>query len=133
MRCSALLPAMRPRRSWRRAWRERRPRALWLQGTPLPITPISIYTIPCEDSLPFPAKCKMFSTARGFLLPSLRGDRSDVIARSPGAGRVIDTLAARGLYVPDVGGDIAVPPADSYRTVGYKSSYRVSAQSAQSE
>jgi hypothetical protein len=46
---------------------------------------------------------------------------------------VIDTLDARGLYSPDVGGDIADPPADSYKTMGYKASFRVSAQSAQSE
>src|SRR5262249_34518775 len=49
------------------------------------------------------------------------------------AGIVIDTLDARGLYTPDLGGDIASPPVDSHRTAGYKSSYRVQAQTAQTE
>ena len=80
-----------------------------------------------------PGQRKMVFISPGFILSSLLAERSDVIDRSTRAGIVIDTLDARGLYVPDVGGDIADPPADSYRTAGYKSSYRVSAQSAQSE
>jgi len=46
---------------------------------------------------------------------------------------VINTIDARGLYTPDILGDIADPPVDTYRTAGYKSSYRVAAQIAQSE
>jgi hypothetical protein len=46
--------------------------------------------------------------------------------------RLIDTLDARGLYTPNVAGDIA-DPADSFRTAGYKASFRVQAQLAQSE
>jgi len=46
---------------------------------------------------------------------------------------VIDTLDARGLYTPDLGGDISSPSVDTYRTAGYKTSYRVQAQFAQEE
>jgi VWFA-related protein len=80
-----------------------------------------------------PGQRKMVFISPGFIISSLFAERSEVIDRSTRAGIVIDTLDARGLYAPDVGGDIADPPADSHRTAGYKSSYRVSAQSAQSE
>jgi len=80
-----------------------------------------------------PGQRKMVFISPGFIISSLLAERSEVIDRSTRAGIVIDTLDARGLYAPDVGGDIADPPADSYRTSGYKASYRVSAQSAQSE
>jgi len=40
---------------------------------------------------------------------------------------------ARGLYTPDVMGDIADPSNDSVRTAGYKTSYRVAAQFAQQD
>ena len=80
-----------------------------------------------------PGQRKMVFISPGFILSSLIAERSEVIDRSTRAGIVIDTLDARGLYAPDIGGDIADPPGDSYRTAGYKSSYRVSAQSVQSE
>jgi len=80
-----------------------------------------------------PGQRKMIFVSPGFILSSLLAERSDVIDRSTRAGVAIDTLDARGLYTPDVGGDIADPPADSFRTAGFKSSYRVAAQSAQNE
>jgi VWFA-related protein len=80
-----------------------------------------------------PGQRKMVFVSPGFIISSLLAERSEVIDRSTRAGIVIDTLDARGLYAPDVGGDIADPPVDSYKTVGYKASFRVSAQSAQSE
>jgi VWFA-related protein len=80
-----------------------------------------------------PGQRKMVFISPGFLLGTFISERSDVIDRSTRAGIVIDTLDARGLYTPDVGGDIANPPADSYRTAGFKASYRVQTQSAQSE
>jgi len=79
-----------------------------------------------------PGQRKMVFISPGFILSTLLSERSDVIDRSTRAGIVIDTLDARGLYAPDVSGDIADPPADSFRTAGFKSSYRVAAQSEQS-
>ena len=38
-----------------------------------------------------------------------------------------------GLFTTDVGGDIADPPRDSFRTAGYKASYRIASQLAQNE
>jgi hypothetical protein len=80
-----------------------------------------------------PGQRKMVFVSPGFILSTLLAERSDVIDRSTRAGVVIDTLDARGLYTPDLGGDIANPPADSFKTVGIRSSYRVAAQSAQDE
>jgi hypothetical protein len=80
-----------------------------------------------------PGQRKMVFISPGFIISTLFAERSEVIDRSTRAGIVIDTLDARGLYAPDISGDIADPPADSYKTAGFKTSYRVAAQSAQSE
>ncbi len=56
-----------------------------------------------------------------------------VIDRATRSNIVIDTIDARGLYTPDVLGDIANPPGGSYRVMGPKALYRTVAQSAQSE
>jgi VWFA-related protein len=80
-----------------------------------------------------PGQRKLVFISPGFILSTLLSDRVDIIDRSNRAGVVIDTVDARGLYTPDVMGDIANPPRDSFRTAGYKTSYRVQAQSAQSE
>jgi hypothetical protein len=80
-----------------------------------------------------PGQRKMVFISPGFVLSTLLAERSEVIDRSTRAGVVIDTLDARGLYTPDLIGDIADPPVDSYKTGGFKASYRVGAQSAQSE
>src|SRR5260370_8717778 len=45
----------------------------------------------------------------------------------------INTSAGRGLYAPDMGGDIADPPHDSFRAAGFKLSYRVAAQLEQED
>jgi hypothetical protein len=60
-------------------------------------------------------------------------ERVDIIDRANRAGVVIDTLDARGLYTPDLGGDISSPSVDSYKTVGFKNTYRAQAQFAQQE
>ena len=80
-----------------------------------------------------PGQRKMVFVSPGFILSSLLAERSDVIDRSTRSGVVIDTLDARGLYTPDLAGDIANPPAGSFKTAGIRSSYRVAAQSAQDE
>jgi len=67
----------------------------------------------------------------GFILSTLQYEASEMVDRATRANIVINTIDARGLYAPDVMGDIAEPPRDTVRTAGYKSLYRVSAQSAQ--
>lgn len=69
----------------------------------------------------------------GFILSTLYIEASGIIDRAARSNIMIDTLDARGLYAPDVGGDIANPPRDSYRTAGPKLGYRVAAQSAQED
>src|SRR6266852_2105924 len=69
----------------------------------------------------------------GFITSTLQSEASEMVDRATRANIVINTIDARGLYAPDVMGDIADPPNDTYRTVGYKASYRVAAQSAQEE
>jgi hypothetical protein len=69
----------------------------------------------------------------GFLTTTLQSEASDMVDRATRANIVINTIDARGLYAPDVMGDIADPPRDTVRTAGYKASYRVAAQSAQED
>src|SRR5216684_789003 len=69
----------------------------------------------------------------GFLTTTLQSEASDMVDRATRANIVINTIDARGLYAPDVLGDIADPPRDTIRTAGYKASYRVAAQSAQED
>jgi hypothetical protein len=60
-------------------------------------------------------------------------EASDLVDRATRANIVINTIDARGLYTPDVMGDIANPPRDTMRTAGFKTTYRVAAQAAQEE
>src|SRR5437899_8417998 len=69
----------------------------------------------------------------GFITSTLQSDASEMVDRATRSNIVINTIDARGLYAPDVGGDIADPPHDSYRAAGYKTSYRVAAQLAQQD
>ena len=69
----------------------------------------------------------------GFILSTLQYEASDLVDRATRANIVINTIDARGLYVPDIGGDIANPPNDFGRTGGYKSTYRIAAQTAQED
>lgn len=69
----------------------------------------------------------------GFILTTLQSNTFDLIDRAMRANIVINTIDARGLYTPDLGGDIANPPNDMSRTTGIKSMYRVTAQEAQYE
>src|SRR5207249_6075556 len=69
----------------------------------------------------------------GFIPSTLQSEVSEMVDRATRANIVINTIDARGLYTPDVGGDIADPPRDSFRTAGYKLSYRVAAQLAQQD
>ena len=69
----------------------------------------------------------------GFISSTLQLEASETVDRATRANIVINTIDARGLYTPDVGGDIADPPHDTFRTAGYKTSYRVAAQLAQED
>src|SRR5882672_1219789 len=69
----------------------------------------------------------------GFISSTLTSEASELADRATRANIVINTIDARGLYTPDVMGDIADPPKDTFRTAGYKVSYRVAAQSAQED
>ncbi len=69
----------------------------------------------------------------GFISSTLQLEASEMVDRATRANIVINTIDARGLYTPDVGGDIADPPHDTFRTAGYKTSYRVAAQLAQED
>jgi VWFA-related protein len=70
----------------------------------------------------------------GFISSTLQSEASEVVDRATRANIVINTIDARGLYAPDVMGDIAnPPPIQSYRTSGFKATYRVAAQSAQED
>ncbi|PYT78036.1 MAG: hypothetical protein DMG40_21290 [Acidobacteria bacterium] len=69
----------------------------------------------------------------GFILSTLQYEASDLVDRATRANIIINTIDARGLYAPDMLGDLANPPRDTVRTSGYKASYRVAAQSAQED
>ena len=70
----------------------------------------------------------------GFISTTLQSETSEIVDRATRANIVINTIDARGLYVPDVLGDIAnPPPVQSSRTPGFKASYRMAAQFAQQD
>src|SRR6266566_1889203 len=69
----------------------------------------------------------------GFIPSTLQSEASEMVDRATRANIVINTIDARGLYAPDVMGDIADPPHDGLRTAGFKTSYRVAAQTAQED
>jgi VWFA-related protein len=80
-----------------------------------------------------PGQRIMVFVSPGFIVTlSLGLESSALIDRANRSNIVINTIDARGLYTPDMG-DIADPPHDSGRTQGYKSSYRMTAQLAQSD
>jgi hypothetical protein len=86
-----------------------------------------------EDALrrlsSMPGERIMLMVSPGFLLTTAYLDESGVIDRANRSNVVINTLDARGLYTPDVMGDISRPSSDSFRTAGVKTMYRVSEQS----
>ncbi len=64
----------------------------------------------------------------GFLLSTQFLDEMGIIDRANRASIVINTVDARGLYTPDIGGDIASPRTDTYKTAGFKTMYRTQEQ-----
>jgi VWFA-related protein len=80
-----------------------------------------------------PGQRVMVLVSPGFIVTKYTQEGGDLIDRANRSNIVINTIDARGLYTPDVLGDIADPPHDSIRTAGIKGAYRVEAQSAQSD
>jgi VWFA-related protein len=80
-----------------------------------------------------PGQRVMIFVSPGFIFSTLTLGPTDLIDRATRANIVINTMDARGLYAPDVLGDIADPPHDSVLTRGFKVSYRVLTQGVQSQ
>lgn len=83
--------------------------------------------------LGMPGERVMVLVSPGFIPSTLWTDISGLIDRATRAHVVINTIDARGLYTPDLDGDISSPSQDSFRSAGFKTSYRIAAQSAQEE
>jgi VWFA-related protein len=75
-----------------------------------------------------PGERVMVLVSPGFVLAQSYLDESGIIDRANRANVVIHTLDARGLYTPDLMGDISQPNSDSFLTGGYKTMYRVDSQ-----
>jgi VWFA-related protein len=81
-----------------------------------------------------PGQRVMVFVSPGFIIAKLFTETSGIIDRATRTNIVIDTIDARGLYTPDLMGDIANPPGGlTGRVAGLKGLYRTSAQSAQSQ
>jgi VWFA-related protein len=81
-----------------------------------------------------PGQRVMVFVSPGFVVTTmLTSDSSSLIDRANRSNIVINTIDARGLYTPDLLGDISDPPHDSIKTAGIKGLYRVQSQSAQSD
>jgi VWFA-related protein len=90
-----------------------------------------------EDALrrlaAMPGQRVLVFVSPGFIMSKLFIEAHEIIDRATRANIVIDTIDARGLYSPDVMGDISDPPGGSFRVQGPKALYRTSAQNAQSQ
>jgi VWFA-related protein len=80
-----------------------------------------------------PGQRVMVLVSPGFIVTTNTREGRDLIDRANRSNIVINTIDARGLYAPDLLGDISDPAVDTGSTVGYKSSYRIQAQFAQSD
>jgi VWFA-related protein len=80
-----------------------------------------------------PGQRVMVLVSPGFIVTTNTREGRDLIDRANRSNIVINTIDARGLYTPDLLGDISNPAADSGSTAGYKTSYRLQAQFAQSD
>ena len=80
-----------------------------------------------------PGQRVMVFVSPGFLLTMHTHEQGDLIDRANRSNIVINTIDARGLYTPDLLGDISEPTTTPAQTQGIKDSYRLSEQFAQSE
>lgn len=80
-----------------------------------------------------PGQRVMVFVSPGFILAQLFIEASGIIDRATRTNIVIDTIDVRGLYTPDLMGDISDPPGGlGGRVAGLKALYRTAAQSEQS-
>jgi len=78
-----------------------------------------------------PGQRVMVLVSPGFIPSRLWPETSELVDRATRANIVINTIDARGLFTPNLMGDIADPPHDAWRTAGFKASYRVTSQLAE--
>jgi hypothetical protein len=79
-----------------------------------------------------PGQRVMVFISPGFPLNQHTRNTEDIFNLANRSNTVINTIDARGLYVPGMG-DIGDPPHDTLRTAGIKGGYRMSSQAAQAE
>ena len=80
-----------------------------------------------------PGQRVMVFISPGFIPSTLWPEMMALIDRANHSKITINTIDGRGLYTPDVNGDIADPPRFSGKTAGFAASFRVQAQFAQEE
>jgi VWFA-related protein len=81
-----------------------------------------------------PGERVMIFVSPGFLGTTQHLDMSTVVDLANHSNVIINTLDGRGLYTPDLMGDITKPTSNnpfSYRTAGYKATYRIESQTEQ--
>jgi len=76
-----------------------------------------------------PGERVLLLASPGFLITTDTLDESGIVDRANRANIVINALDARGLYVPEPGGDISQRNSDTPITAGLKASYRLTEQS----
>jgi len=75
-----------------------------------------------------PGERIMVLASPGFILSTQFPEEMEIIDRANRSSIVINTVDARGLYTPDMLGDISQPITDTVLTAGYKATYRVQEQ-----
>jgi VWFA-related protein len=80
-----------------------------------------------------PGERVMVLVSPGFLLSSLTLEEMGIIDRANRAGMVINTVDARGLYTPNLGGGIENPRPDIPGTAAQMDVYRLEEQSADAD
>jgi VWFA-related protein len=78
-----------------------------------------------------PGERVMLIVSPGFLLTTLTNQMFDVEERANQSNIVLNTLDVRGVYAPEVQGDITRANSDTFRTVGFKTTFRVESQTQQ--
>ena len=76
-----------------------------------------------------PGERVLLLASPGFLITTDTLDESGIVDRANRANIVINALDARGLYVPEPGGDISQRNSDTAITGGLKASYRLAEES----
>lgn len=80
-----------------------------------------------------PGQRVMALVSPGFILTMQTREQIDLIDRANRSNIVINTIDARGLYTPDVLGDISQPNTSTAQTAGPRDTLRLAEQFAQSE